>query len=165
MAGINLYVLLQSDSGLHLMGKRRVIIMDTKNILVVDEDADIRQSLITFLNERNYNAVAAASCGEAIELLHKDTYQLLITEMQLPDGDAYHLIDLLAEYYPYTVTIVMSRFVSTEAAIKAVKRGACGYLAKPLFLDELSFNIEKALVYQSITAEDLSEKYGINCSF
>src|SRR5690348_12562365 len=114
-------------------------------ILVVDDEADIRELLGLTLARMGLDAHCAATTEEAYALLGKNSYDLCLTDMRLPDGDGLTVVDYVAKHHPHLPVAVITAHGSTENAVAALKAGAFDYLAKPVSLDQLRTLVRSAL--------------------
>jgi two-component system response regulator PilR (NtrC family) len=114
-------------------------------ILVVDDEADIRELLGLTLARMGLDSHCVASTAEAYALLAKNSYDLCLTDMRLPDGDGLTVVDYVAKHHPNLPVAVITAHGSTENAVAALKAGAFDYLAKPVSLDQLRTLVRSAL--------------------
>ncbi|MGQ0526299.1 MAG: sigma-54-dependent transcriptional regulator [Betaproteobacteria bacterium] len=114
-------------------------------VLVVDDEADIRELLSMTLSRMGLETHCAASTGEAFALLEANNYDLCLTDMRLPDGDGLSVLDHVARHYPSVPVAVITAHGSTENAVAALKAGAFDYLAKPVSLNQLRMLVRSAL--------------------
>jgi two-component system, NtrC family, response regulator PilR len=114
-------------------------------ILVVDDEADIRELLSLTLARMGLDAHCAATTAEAYALLAKNSYDLCLTDMRLPDGDGLTVVDYVAKNHPNLPVAVITAHGSTENAVAALKAGAFDYLAKPVSLEQLRTLVRSAL--------------------
>ncbi len=114
-------------------------------VLVVDDEADIRELLDLTLVRMGLSADCAGSVAEARQFLERERYQLCLTDMRLPDGEGLEIVRLIGERYGETPVAVITAFGSAENAVAALKAGAFDYLAKPVALDQLRTLIKSAL--------------------
>jgi DNA-binding NtrC family response regulator len=141
--------------------------MREKNILVVDDDRIILDSLCEFLSLEGFRTNGAETLKAALAELEKQNYSLVITDVNLPDGDGFELLDVVGKNYPQTVVIAITGYGSIESAVKAIKRGAYEYLTKPIVDDELRLVVERAIKQQSLKSENeslrlqLEQKYSL----
>ena len=119
--------------------------MNRKSVLIVDDEADIRELLVLTLSRMGVDADTAASIKEAEEALKSKQYDLALTDMRLPDGDGLMVLRHIAELYGNTPVAVITAFGSTENAVAALKAGAFDYLAKPIKLEQLRPLVMSAL--------------------
>ncbi len=114
-------------------------------VLVVDDEADIRELLDMTLTRMGLETHCAASTTEAYSLLAKNTYDLCLTDMRLSDGDGLAVVDYVAKHHPNLPVAVITAHGSTENAVAALKAGAFDYLAKPVSLNQLRALVRSAL--------------------
>jgi len=117
------------------------------HVLIVDDEADIRDSLEAILREEDYLITTAASAKEALELIRDADYQAVLLDIWLPDGDG---LDVLAQIRgdgrPGTPEVIMiSGHGTIEAAVRATKLGAYDFLEKPLSLDRTLLVLRNAI--------------------
>jgi two-component system response regulator PilR (NtrC family) len=114
-------------------------------ILVVDDEADIRELLGMTLNRMGLDAHCAGTTHEALALLGKNSYDLCLTDMRLPDGDGLAVLAYVSKHHPNLPVAVITAHGSTENAVAALKAGAFDYLAKPIALNQLRTLVRSAL--------------------
>jgi two-component system response regulator PilR (NtrC family) len=114
-------------------------------VLVIDDEADIRELLGLTLARMGLEAHCAASTSEAYALLAQNSYDLCLTDMRLPDGDGLTVVDYVAKHHPSLPVAVITAHGSTENAVAALKAGAFDYLAKPVSLEQLRTLVRSAL--------------------
>ncbi len=119
--------------------------MNRKAVLIVDDEADIRELLVLTLSRMGVDADTASNLKEAQEALKSRQYDLALTDMRLPDGDGLMVLRHIAEHYGNTPVAVITAFGSTENAVAALKAGAFDYLAKPIKLEQLRPLVMSAL--------------------
>jgi DNA-binding NtrC family response regulator len=130
--------------------------MRQKNILVIDDDKIILDSLCEFLRLEGFRTSGAETLKGALAKLEEEYYNLVITDVNLPDGDGLELVDIIKQNHPQTVVIVITGYGTIESAVKAIKQGAYEYLTKPIVDDELRLAVEKAIKQQSLLSENES---------
>ncbi|HEY0728500.1 MAG TPA: response regulator, partial [Pyrinomonadaceae bacterium] len=121
-----------------------------KRILVVDDDEFIRNMFSAYLNE-NYSASTAASSDEALAELAKDTYGLVVSDIQMPGRNGVELLREIRLRYPDTAVIMISGIDRPQRIRDALQQGAVDYLVKPCELEVLSFAVERALERRELT--------------
>ena len=119
--------------------------MSKSQVLVVDDEADIRELLGMTLSRMGLDAHCAGTTSEALELLGKQSYELCLTDMRLPDGDGLAVLAYVAKHHPNMPVAVITAHGSTENAVAALKAGAFDYLAKPVSLNQLRALVRSAL--------------------
>jgi DNA-binding NtrC family response regulator len=128
--------------------------MKENNILIVDDDKIILDSLCEFLSLEGYQTSGAETFKGALNKLHKQMYCLMIIDINLPDGDGLELLEIVKKNYRQTVVIMITGYGTIESAVRAIKQGAYDYLTKPIIDDELRLAEEKAIRQQSIIREN-----------
>jgi two-component system, NtrC family, response regulator PilR len=119
--------------------------MSRKAVLIVDDEADIRELLVLTLSRMGVDAEASSTIAEAQQALKERQYDLCLTDMRLPDGDGLAMLRHITENYGNTPVAVITAFGSTENAVAALKAGAFDYLAKPIKLEQLRPLVMSAL--------------------
>ncbi len=116
-----------------------------RQVLVVDDESDIRELLGMTLVRMGVESHSAATQSEALVLLATHAYDLCLTDMRLPDGDGLAIVEYVAKNHPQLPVAVITAHGSTENAVAALKAGAFDYLAKPVSLEQLRALIRSAL--------------------
>ena len=119
--------------------------MSKSRVLIVDDEADIRELLSLTLQRMGLDTDCAAGEFEATQLMQKHVYDLCLTDMRLPDGDGLKLLEHVGAQYASTPVAVITAHGSTENAVAALKAGAFDYLAKPVSLSQLRALVRSAL--------------------
>lgn len=114
-------------------------------VLVVDDEADIRELLDLTLARMGLQTACAGSLAEARDLLASQRFQLCLTDMRLPDGLGLELVRHIAESVPDLPVAVITAHGSAENAVSALKAGAFDYIAKPVSLEQLRGIVKSAL--------------------
>jgi DNA-binding response OmpR family regulator len=119
--------------------------MQTKKILVVDDEKGICENVHKILAKNNYEVTQALSAQEALEKMAKESYSLLISDIVMPEKNGLELLKLVKEQWPLTKVIIMTAYASTDTAMKAIRLGALDYIPKPFTPKEIRETVEKAL--------------------
>lgn len=127
------------------MGSRQVPDRQGERILVVDDTTDTREVLDRQLSSHGYSVVTARSAEEAVEILGKNRYSLLITDFRMPGAGGLELIRYVRENLKHTEIIMMTGFATVPGAVKAIKAGAEEYLSKPFTEEELLAAVRRVL--------------------
>ncbi len=114
-------------------------------VLVVDDEADLRELLELTLLKMGLDVDSAATLAEARALLAGMEYQLVLTDMRLPDGLGLELVREIAATCKNTPVAVVTAFGSADNAVVALKGGAFDYISKPVALDQLRLMVQSAL--------------------
>lgn len=126
---------------------------DRRRILVVDDEAPLRDVLSRFLKSRGYLVQTAGDGGAAIRELRSQQYALLLTDVRLPDSFGVQLIDAAHAHDPDLAVILLTGYPDAAVKTAAYEHGAMDYLTKPVPLDELEQAIERALARRSLARE------------
>jgi response regulator RpfG family c-di-GMP phosphodiesterase len=119
-------------------------------ILIVDDDASVRDVISVLLQEEGYECRTASSAEAALEISAADAPPLVISDMKMPGRDGIWLLEAFRERYPETAVIMLTGYGDTEAAVDCLRRGAVDYLLKPPKLTDLIRAIERALAKRRI---------------
>jgi DNA-binding NtrC family response regulator len=113
-------------------------------ILVVDDEAPIRDVIRKGLSQMGGYSVEVAQNGlEAIEKIEKDVFDLVLTDLKMPEMDGLELLKTIKGIRPEVMVILMTAYGSIETAVEAMKIGANDYITKPIDLNELLIHISK----------------------
>ncbi|MDY0267791.1 sigma-54-dependent transcriptional regulator [Trichloromonas sp.] len=124
-------------------------------ILVVDDEQPNREALSLLLQSANYQVAAAATGEEALGLLRQSTFEVVITDLFLPDLSGIDILKQVKSDAPPTSVIVITGQASAETAVQAMKEGALDYITKPFNFEELKIQIAKALEKSALVAENI----------
>jgi len=119
--------------------------METKKILVVDDEKGICENVHKILAKKNFEVTQAVSAQEALEKMAKESFSLLISDIVMPEKNGLELLKLVKEQWPLTKVIIMTAYASTDTAMKAIRLGALDYIPKPFTPKEIRDTVEKAL--------------------
>ncbi|WP_447601773.1 sigma-54-dependent transcriptional regulator [Nitrospira sp. Nam80] len=123
-------------------------------ILIVDDEVNIRGALITMLEKRGYGVRGAGSVGEAMERLGEAPVDLVITDLKMPGAGGMELLQRIKERWPDTQVVVMTAYGSIDTAVEAMRLGAYDYLMKPLDRNRFPLVVEKALERHALASEN-----------
>jgi two-component system response regulator RegA len=115
-----------------------------KRVLIVEDDETLRRSLARVVRQWGAQVSEAGSIHEGIELLQENP-DLLITDVALPDGDAFQLLEQASARRPAPVAIAVSGQTSTEDAFRLAQVGCRAFLEKPFQVEQLAERVQKAL--------------------
>jgi two-component system, NtrC family, response regulator AtoC len=123
----------------------------TPNLLVIDDDAVTRELLTEVLQDEGYTVEACESGKLALERAARDTFDLAITDVRMPEMDGIAVTQALKAQQPSLQVIVMTAFGSVETAVEAIRHGAFDYVSKPMNLDEIKSTVRRALAERHLT--------------
>jgi DNA-binding NtrC family response regulator len=132
--------------------------MPPKRILVIDDEPSVTDALSLVLGELGHRIDSARSGAEAKELLKGAAYDLVFTDVRLPDASGIDLLALIKSETPDTEVIVMTAHGSLDVTIEAIKRGAFYYIEKPFTPQQVTALIERALQFEAMKRENRSLK-------
>jgi two-component system response regulator PilR (NtrC family) len=126
-----------------------------EKILVVDDEQSLRDVLSIMLKRAGYTVTSAADGEEAIELLDREIFDLVITDLRMPKIDGMEVLKAVKSASPETVVLIITAFATADSAVEAMKQGAYDYLTKPFQVDEVQLIIRNALEKRRLTTENM----------
>lgn len=114
-------------------------------ILIVDDDASVRDVMLVLLGEEGYACTAVSSADAALDAARHAEYPLVISDVRMPGRDGFWLLERLRDVQPDTAVVMLTAYGDTEAAVECLRNGAADYLLKPPKVTELIRAIERAL--------------------
>ncbi len=114
-------------------------------ILLVDDDRSTGDFVYDTLTYEGYNLLIEASAERALEMVKYESFEVIITELKLPDMDGLDFMEKAKQIAPGTDIIVMTGFPSLESAIKVIGLGVVDYIIKPIKMEQIKNVVEKAL--------------------
>ena len=127
-------------------------------ILVVDDEESIREFLDIMLRKEGFEVTLAEDGQKAIDLLKKKSFDMVISDLQMPNVTGMELLKHMRESYPDTRFMIVTAFGTTESAVEAMKMGAYDYITKPFKIDEVRLIIGNALRSRNLEVENRSLK-------
>nr|WP_300092537.1 sigma-54 dependent transcriptional regulator [Sedimentibacter sp.] len=125
-------------------------------ILIVDDDADYRETYKMLLTRKGYSIEAACSAEEAFQIMDKEFYPLIISDIMMPGKDGVSFLREVKETYDKNVEVIMvTGYGSIETAVQTMKMGAFGYFIKSHNPEELILEIEK--VYKIFSLQNINK--------
>ncbi len=129
--------------------------MTGASILVVEDEQIARENLTHVLTESGHGVKALASAEEGLRELGKKDYDLVVTDLVLPGMDGVRMLERVRADHPWTMVILVTGHATVANAVAAMQKGAHSYIAKPLKLDELRLQVERALEQRALSVEVL----------
>jgi len=130
------------------------IVRAAANILVVENEVGMRATLCAILEDAGYKVSGLDKGAEALEMIRNQPFNVVITDIRLPDVDGMEILELAKEIDPDVAVIVMTGYASLETAVEAVNEGAYAYFVKPANVDEIKTTIINALRQQRLSREN-----------
>lgn len=134
-------------------------------ILIVEDDRNTLSGLTEILTQENYEVEGVDNPTEAIEILSKEPFDILLTDLKMPKMTGLELYERTLSFAPEMKTIVMTAYSSVKDAVEAMKRGVYEYMTKPLDLDELFIVLEKAVGAQQLVRENVALKKQVQATY
>src|ERR671912_364823 len=137
-----------------------------KHLLIVDDEAALREAIAERLGDHGFIVEQAASGEEALERLAAFAFDILITDLRLPGIDGRKVLDAAVERYPELIAIVITGFGTVKDAVEAIKQGASDFITKPFQFDALMHVMRSAMEQQRLKSENaylrsqLEARYG-----
>ncbi|HEY3139137.1 MAG TPA: HD domain-containing phosphohydrolase [Blastocatellia bacterium] len=121
------------------------------SLLIIDDEELIRKLLSAYLSDR-YRCVSAASADEALARLAERSFNLALTDIDMPGTNGIQLCQKIQQSFPETVVVMVSGMTDINYAIEAMRNGAFDYVAKPFDLQQVLMAVDRALRYQMLIA-------------
>jgi len=119
--------------------------MESFRVLVVDDEEDFLETLVSRLGKRDIDATGVASGEEALELMKKKLFDVVILDIKMPGGiDGIDALKEMKKIQPIAEVILLTGHASVETSIEGMKLGAFDYLLKPVKLEELMIKMAEA---------------------
>src|SRR6266487_1606486 len=137
----------------------------TKHLLLVEDEAPLRQAIAEQLGDRGYHVEQAESGEVAIARLADFAFDIIITDLRLPGVDGSAVIEAAVARYPDIIAIVVTGYGTVKDAVEAIKRGASDFVSKPFQIDELLHVLGSSLEQRRLKSENaylrsqLEERY------
>jgi DNA-binding NtrC family response regulator len=116
-----------------------------RKILVVDDDQQMRLDLSEILSMEGYDVDSAGSGEEALELVKKNGYDIVISDLKMPGMSGMELLAHIKRLKPEIRVIMITAYATIESAVEAMRRGASDYISKPFKINEIEVAVRRAL--------------------
>src|SRR5882724_9861187 len=136
-----------------------------KHLLLVEDEAPLRQAIAEQLGDRGYQVEQAESGEAALARLAEFAFDIIVTDLRLPGIDGSAVIEAAVARYPHIIAIVVTGFGTVKDAVEAIKRGAWDFVSKPFQIDELLHVLDSAIEQRRLKSENaylrsqLEERY------
>ncbi len=124
------------------------------NVLLADDEVALRETLVEVLRDEDMAVTATGRGDEALDLLKKRDFDLLITDIKMPGLDGISLLREAQQHCPRLSVMLITAYGTMETAIEAIQLGASDYILKPLLLDDLILKARRVLQMRSLKAEN-----------
>ncbi len=132
--------------------------MAETKVLVVDDEAKIRDYFTEFLRRQNFDVATAENGEVAITMLEKDYYDVVLIDLNMPKVDGMTVLRHLVDRHYDSIGIILTGYATIKNAVEAMKVGAFDYLAKPVKMEEVLMVINRALEFRALRRENLALK-------
>ncbi|MGB2819988.1 MAG: sigma-54 dependent transcriptional regulator [Phycisphaerae bacterium] len=132
------------------------------NILLVDDDHIILDSLGGFLELEGHRVTTADTITRALDCLRASQFNLVITDVSMPTSDGFELLRYVKANHEEIVVILITGYGTIESAVEAIKQGAYDYLTKPIIDDDVRMAVQRALQQQRLLAENRQLKQALS---
>ena len=126
----------------------------TKHLLLVEDEAPLREAVAEQLTDHGFAVVQAESAEHAIERLADFAFDVVVTDLRLPGQDGTRVIEAALKLYPDIIGIVMTGFGTVKDAVEVIKRGAADFVTKPFQFDELWHALQGAMEQRRLRTEN-----------
>jgi DNA-binding NtrC family response regulator len=127
--------------------------MSQARILIVDDELIARENLEHVLRREDYEVVSVDSGVKALELLEKEEFDLVMTDLRMKLVDGMQVLERTKELHPDTEVIMITGYATVSSAVEAMQRGAYHYVAKPYKIDEVRIIVRQALEKRALKKE------------
>lgn len=121
-----------------------------KRVLVVDDDAALREMLQSHLNRQGFAVTTVDNAERALTLAQEDSFDVVLTDLRLPQASGTELCHRLSQSRPDVPVVVITGFGSMDSAVEAIRAGAYDYVTKPLDLNSLDFAVRRAVEHREL---------------
>ena len=119
-------------------------------LLVVDDEESLRITTAAILEKEGYIVDTASSGDEAITLVNRTDYDLVLTDLHMEGGDGLSVLNQIRRHAPLTISVVLTGFASVESAIAALQEGAYDYLVKPCDIESMKHTIRRGVEHRRL---------------
>lgn len=112
-------------------------------VLIVDDEEDILNILKFILTKEGYQVDTALDGKQALQLFKKGSYDIVLTDLRMPEMDGIELLERIKEIRPETEVLIMTAYASIESAVLAMKKGAADYIVKPFLNEDVKMRIAR----------------------
>lgn len=138
---------------------------EKKKILIVDDDAGHRLMLKATLESKDYQIFEAEDGDQAVAMVEKQFFDLILLDLKMKRMSGLEALQAIKKISPAIPVLIMTAYASVKTAVQGLKLGAFDYMVKPLDMDEVLLNIEKALNFQQMKIENKVLKERLNLEF
>jgi DNA-binding NtrC family response regulator len=128
---------------------------DSRSLLVVDDDAAMREMLASMLEPEGFVVDTAKTADEALERLRDRDYDLVLSDIRMPGRSGIALASDMRDLRARTPVVLMTAFGSLDSAVEAIRAGAFDYITKPFKREAVLVTLERALAHRALSEENV----------
>lgn len=134
------------------------------HLLIVDDEDNVRRVVAELLQDEGYVTQTADCAQQAIEYLDDQPFDLLISDIKMPDQDGLWLMEQVQRRHPDVAVVLMTGFGQIDTAVTALRHGASDYLTKPIRIQQLTTSVERALDRRRLKLENRAYQQGLEAA-
>jgi DNA-binding NtrC family response regulator len=139
--------------------------MKRGDLLLIDDDRNVLESMADWLRDQGHTVDEAADKSTAIELLRRERYDLVLSDIRLQDGDGFEILSHCRSHHPGLQVILLTGYGTVETGVEAIRAGAFDLLTKPLLDEELKMSVDRALSQREVIEENRQLKAQLDMRF
>ena len=139
--------------------------MNKGSLLLIDDDRQVLAAMADWLRSQGYQLDTATGCSEAKAALSRKSYDVVLADIRLGDGDGFEILGECRQNHPASAVIMITGYGSVESAMEAIRNGAFDYLTKPLIDEELDLALQRALAQRKVIEENKHLKAQLDLRF
>jgi two-component system response regulator PilR (NtrC family) len=125
---------------------------ETRRVLVVDDEQEVRDTLSSVLENLDYIPYVASNGVEALEIIKNEPIDVVLSDLYMPEMDGIELLKRVRSMNKKIVFLMITAHPTIETAVEAIKKGAYDYLTKPFHIEEVRLKINRALENRGLTS-------------
>lgn len=119
--------------------------MEQINVLVVDDEQDVLQTLKSMLDELNFNPLIAQSGDKAMEIIENNNIDVVLSDIYMPETDGFELLKNVRAFDKEIVFLMITGKPTIETAVQSIREGAYDYITKPFDMEDLRIKINRCI--------------------
>jgi DNA-binding NtrC family response regulator len=123
-----------------------------KKILIVEDEPNLREGIVTAFQDRGWRVVAAADAEQAFRALEGEVFDIVVTDFKMPGASGLEVIRRTKMLNEGTLVLMMTAYGTVESAVEAMKAGAYDYVLKPFDLEELELKVDRGVEHRRLAA-------------
>ena len=127
--------------------------MTNSTLLIVEDDAGLRSSLVKSFQKRGHEVLEASRASEASRIIHQQNIDLVLLDIRLAEGSGLDVLAEVRDLDDEIAVIMMTAFPEVKTAVRAMKDGARDFIVKPFELDELHLSVERVMEARELRRE------------